>query len=189
MSSLPEPHSTATHEIFTVGHSTRSFGEFLGLLQSYEIRCLVDVRKTPKSRRMPHFRKESLEQALPSERIDYLHLEELGGWRRPVPGSPNAGWRSKAFQGYADHMRSPEFESALSRAMDIALHERSAIMCAESLWWRCHRMLISDLLTVRGWSVLHVGSGRDPEPHRLTPFAVVEGDQLVYPPAQPTLSA
>jgi uncharacterized protein (DUF488 family) len=175
-------------EIFTVGHSTRSIEAFLKLLHSYEIGCLIDVRSVPKSRRVPHFGKESLERALRAEAIDYLHLQALGGWRRPVPGSPNAGWRSKGFQGYADHMATDEFEAALARVAEVAGRQRSALMCAEALWWRCHRMLISDALTVRGWRVRHVGGSAGSEDHELTSFAVKHGERLTYPPPQQSLA-
>jgi uncharacterized protein (DUF488 family) len=181
MPSLPDK------QIFTVGHSTRSQEDFLTLLRNYEIGCLIDVRSVPKSRRLPHFAKESLERALPAEGIDYLHLRELGGWRRPVPGSPNSGWRSKGFQGYADHMATEEFETALARVAQTATRHRSALMCAEALWWRCHRMLISDALVARGWRVRHIGTGSSPEDHKLTSFAVTDGERLIYPSAQQSL--
>jgi uncharacterized protein (DUF488 family) len=181
MSVLPEK------EIFTVGHSTRTWGELVGLLLQHEIACLVDVRIAPTSRRMPHFGKEWMEDALPAQGITYIHEPDLGGRRRPVSGSPNTGWRNRSFQGYADYMGKPRFRSALQRLMEPARGTRSAIMCAEAVWWRCHRMLISDALTVRGWRVLHIGTGPDPRPHRLTPFAVAAGEELSYPPAQGTL--
>jgi uncharacterized protein (DUF488 family) len=180
--------SAPPREVFTLGHSTRAFDELERLLHDYGIACLIDVRNTPKSRRMPHFAKESLERSLPPLGIDYVHLKALGGWRRPLPGSPNGGWRSRAFQGYADHMETAEFRSALEQVMDLASGRRAAIMCAEALWWRCHRMLISDALTVRGWRVRHIGAGPAAQDHRLTPFAVVDGERLVYPPRQPALS-
>jgi uncharacterized protein (DUF488 family) len=182
MSLLPE------NEIFTVGHSTRSLAEFLTLLREHCIGCLIDVRTAPKSRRMPHFAKASLAEALPGQQIAYIHEPALGGWRRPVSGSPNTGWRNKGFQGYADHMSTPEFEAALERVMEIATDRRTAIMCAEALWWRCHRMLISDVLTVKGWRVLHIGAGTSSVPHRLTSFAMVTDGRLSYPPAQQSLA-
>jgi uncharacterized protein (DUF488 family) len=174
-------------EIFTVGHSTRGFEEFVSLLQNYEIRHLVDVRTAPKSRRMPHFNTESLAEALPSAGVGYLHEPALGGWRRPARNSPNTGWRNKGFQGYADHMETSEFEAALARVARIAVDERAALMCAEALWWRCHRQLIADALVVRGWRVRHIGLGGAPEDHALTSFAVVEGGRLTYPPVQGAL--
>jgi uncharacterized protein (DUF488 family) len=174
-------------EIFTVGHSTRGFEEFLDLLQTYEIRGLIDVRTAPKSRRMPHFNTESLAEGLPRAGIEYMHEADLGGWRRPVRDSPNNGWRTKGFQGYADHMATPEFKSALARVENTAAGERVALMCAESLWWRCHRQLIADALVVRGWHVRHIGLAGGPQEHALTSFAVVEGDEITYPAAQRTL--
>jgi uncharacterized protein (DUF488 family) len=136
---------------------------------------------------MPHFSKDALERSLPAEGIGYLHLEELGGRRKPRAGSPNGGWRSEGFRGYADYMATPEFTDALERVVMAARERRSAIMCAEALWWRCHRRLISDALVVRGWRVRHVGSDGRVEDHRLTPFAEIAGGRLSYPPAQGSL--
>jgi uncharacterized protein (DUF488 family) len=174
-------------QIFTIGHSRRSLDELVRLLQQPGIDCLIDVRAFPKSRRMPHFAKESLAEALPEQGIEYVHEPRLGGRRRPVAGSPNTGWWSMSFQGYADHMRTSEFESALSEVIERAAATRSAIMCAEAVWWRCHRMLISDALTVKGWHVLHIGVGDVPQDHRLTPFAVVTDERLSYPAPQGSL--
>jgi uncharacterized protein (DUF488 family) len=136
---------------------------------------------------MPHFAKEALERSLPAERIDYLHLGELGGRRKPRPGSPNLGWRSAGFRGYADHMATSEFHHALDRLTAVARERRSAVMCAEALWWRCHRRLLSDALVVRGWTVRHIGSGGELDDHALTPFAVVAGDRITYPADQTSL--
>jgi uncharacterized protein (DUF488 family) len=136
---------------------------------------------------MPHFAREALERSLPQHGLRYLHLRALGGWRKPVAGSPNGGWRSRSFQGYADHMASTEFREGLLAVTEQAARDPTALMCAEALWWRCHRMLISDALTVVGWQVLHIGAGPTPEPHRLTPFATVEAGELTYPPAQAAL--
>jgi uncharacterized protein (DUF488 family) len=174
----------AAGEILTVGHSTRAPGELEALLGRHGVELLIDVRAHPGSRRMPHFAHETLERSLGERGIDYLHLPELGGRRRPVPGSPNPGWRSAGFQGYADHMASPEFERGIARAARAARERRSCLMCAEAAWWRCHRRLVADALSVRGWRVLHVtGTGR-PAPHALTEFAVVEGERITYPPQQ-----
>jgi uncharacterized protein (DUF488 family) len=174
-------------EIFTVGHSTRTWGEFVELLQEHGIACLVDVRIAPSSRRMPHFGKEWMERELPAHGIAYVHETGLGGRRRPRAGSPNTGWRNRSFQAYADHMGTAEFTDAFDRLMALATDRRTTIMCAEAVWWRCHRMLISDALTVRGWSVQHIGAGANPQPHRRTPFAVVTGEELSYPPEQGSL--
>jgi uncharacterized protein (DUF488 family) len=177
----------STPQLFTLGHSTRTWDEFLSLLQSYEISHLVDVRTAPKSRRMPHFDREAMDPALAAAGIGYLHIKDLGGWRRPVPGSLNGGWRSKSFQGYADHMATPAFEQALARLTTVAKEEPTAIMCAEAVPWRCHRMLISDTLLARGWTVLHIAAGARAEPHRMTAFAAVDGDRVTYPPSQTSL--
>jgi uncharacterized protein (DUF488 family) len=174
-------------EIFTVGHSTRTWEEFVGLLREHEIGCLIDVRIAPTSRRMPHFGKQWMESNLPGQGITYVHEPGLGGRRRPAAGSTNTGWHNRSFQAYADHMATAEFAQALDRVMGAAERRRTAIMCAEAVWWRCHRMLISDALTVRGWRVLHIGTAPSPQPHRLTPFAVVAGEDLSYPPAQGSL--
>jgi uncharacterized protein (DUF488 family) len=136
---------------------------------------------------MPHFSEEALADGLSREGIAYVHERGLGGRRSPAANSRNTGWRSKSFQGYADHMATDEFGHALDRVVETAGSTRTAIMCAEAVWWRCHRMLIADALTVGGWRVLHVGLGGKPQEHRLTPFALVEGGQLTYPAAQGSL--
>jgi uncharacterized protein (DUF488 family) len=181
MSVLPD------REIFTVGHSTRTWEEFVDLLREYGIACLVDVRIAPASRRMPHFGKQWMAGGLRQQRIDYVHERDLGGRRRPAAGSPNTGWRSRSFQGYADHMYSAPFQEALARVMRTAERTPSAVMCAEALWWRCHRMLISDALTVRGWRVRHVLGQGKLEDHRMTPFAETDGERLTYPSPQASL--
>jgi uncharacterized protein (DUF488 family) len=174
-------------EIFTVGHSTHTFEGLVRLLNRHDIACLIDVRKIPSSRRMPHFARPQLEQALPAEGIGYEHMPELGGFRKPRPDSANAGWETRGFRGYADYMQTPEFDAALARVEAAGREHPTAIMCAEALWWRCHRRLIADALTVRGWRVLHIDSGGATAEHRLPPFAVVNGTRLSYPPAQRVL--
>jgi uncharacterized protein (DUF488 family) len=133
---------------------------------------------------MPHFSTESLARSLPGEGIAYIHLRELGGRRRAASGSRNTGWRSEGFRGYADHMATSEFAGALAELEAIARERRSVVMCAEALWWRCHRRLISDALIVAGWRVLHIDSGGAAQEHELTSFAVVEGRRIAYPAAQ-----
>ena len=139
----------------------------------------------PRSRRHPQFAAEALEQSLGQDGVGYLHEGALGGFRRPRPDSPNIGWEHSAFRGYADHMASDEFKQALTR-LETQVRERpTTVMCAEAQWWRCHRRLIADALTVRGWHVLHLGLKPKPVEHELTPFAVVHADgTLTYPPAQ-----
>jgi uncharacterized protein (DUF488 family) len=171
-------------DIFTVGHSTHSFDEFVELLRRNGVGSLVDVRMYPRSRRMPHFNTEALAVELPGEGITYVHERALGGRRSPVEGSPNGGWREEQFQGYADHMATPEFLEALARVEERARSSATALMCAEGLWWRCHRRLTSDALLVRGWRVLHIAPDGTTSEHELTPFAVVSDDRLTYPPEQ-----
>jgi uncharacterized protein (DUF488 family) len=168
--------------VFTVGHSTHALEEFFGLLNRHGVECLADVRLIPRSRRMPHFNAESLATELPGQGVRYLSLKALGGRRRPVPGSPNTGWRVGGFRGYADYMATGEFRDALAELEREARADRTAVMCAEGLWWRCHRRLISDVLLVRGWRVLHIAPDGSTTPHELTPFAVVEDGRLIYPP-------
>lgn len=146
---------------------------------------LVDVRSAPGSRRSPQFGRGPLTQALAEAGIDYRHEPALGGFRRPRPDSPNAGWENGAFRGYADHMASEEFAAALDRLQSAALERSTAVMCAEAQWWRCHRRLIADALLLGGWRVLHLGLHDRPIEHELTPFAVVSRHgELTYPPAR-----
>ena len=157
------------------------------LLRRHAIEALVDVRRFPGSRRHPQFNSEALEQTLADAGIEYLHLEPLGGRRNPGPGSPNAGWQVGQFRGYADHMESEEFTGALGRLRELAASKRTAVMCAEAQWWRCHRRLLSDALLVRGHEVVHIGARGETQTHELTDFAVADGERLSYPPAQGTL--
>ena len=148
---------------------------------------LADIRRFPGSRRLPHFNAEELERLLAPDRIEYVHLPELGGRRRPVAGSPNGGWRSEQFQGYADHMATDEFADGLERVQRLGADRHLALMCAEAQWWRCHRRLLSDALVVRGIGVLHIDARGEAHRHGLTDFAIFEGDRITYPPTQPTL--
>ena len=147
--------------------------------------ALADVRRFPGSRRHPHFNSESLAGAVPL----YVHLPGLGGRRARVAGSPNGGWEVGAFQGYADHMATPEFAAGLVRLEALGRAAPTAMMCAEAAWWRCHRRLVADALVVRGWEVVHLAAGGRAVRHELTPFAVRDGERLSYPPAQGTLGA
>ena len=174
-------------EIWTVGHSTRAPGELEALLRGHAVELVVDVRAHPGSRRMPHFGSEPLERSLGSAGIGYLHVPELGGRRRPAPDSPNGAWENRQFQGYADHLETDEFRRGLGRATDAAGERRACLMCAEAAWWRCHRRLVADALTVRGWRVLHVTGPGAPREHELTDFAEVRGERVLYPPRQATL--
>jgi uncharacterized protein (DUF488 family) len=158
------------------------------VLRDAGVELVVDVRAFPSSRRHPQYNRDALAAWLAAAGIAYRHLPGLGGRRSPVPGSENGGWREVAFQGYADHLRSPEFQGALAELETSARATPTAIMCAEAVWWRCHRRLIADALVARGWRVEHLGSGSEPIAHELTEFAVVRPDGTVaYPPAQGTL--
>jgi uncharacterized protein (DUF488 family) len=170
--------------VLTVGHSTRTFEEFLGLLLAHGARRLVDVRRFPHSPRHPHFDAEALSERLPREGgIGYRHLPGLGGRRRPHPDSPNTGWRNLSFRGYADHMRTPEFHADFERLVGLLCEERVCLMCSEAVWWRCHRRMIADALLVRGLPVEHVMDEHRRTVHALTPWAVVVGGaELIYPP-------
>ena len=168
---------------FTIGHSTHELAAFVELLERHVIACLADVRTAPRSRRTPQFNREALSAALAAVGVDYVHLPELGGWRTPVAGSEeNAGWRHRSFRGYADHMASPEFAAGLERLTALSAARRTAIMCAEAAWWRCHRRLVSDALVAGGWTVEHIGPDGRLARHELTEFARVRQDgRVVYP--------
>jgi uncharacterized protein (DUF488 family) len=174
--------------VYTIGHSTRSAEELLALLGEADVKLVVDVRAFPSSRRYPQFNRGALAASLGSAGIQYAHAAGLGGRRVPAPGSRNGGWRESAFQGYADHMGSDEFESALAALEAAARKSPSAIMCAEAVWWRCHRRLIADALVVRGWRVEHLGIAATHVVHELPPSAVVDpSGAITYPPSQTTL--
>ena len=175
--------------VYTIGHSTRSLEELLALLGESDVRLVADVRAFPSSRRHPQFNRGALASCLPQAGISYRHLAGLGGRREPVPGSPNGGWQEQALQGYADHMRTGEFQAALAELEAAAAQTPAATMCAEAVWWRCHRRLIADALLVRGWRVEHLGIGASRVVHELTEFAVLDADGVItYPPAQTAMS-
>ena len=171
--------------IWTIGHSTRSADEFVELLRAHGINGLADIRTIPRSRRHPHFGREALDARLTDEGIEYRHFGALGGLRKPRPDSPNSAWRNEAFRGYADHMMSPEFVAAVDELLAFGEPRRVAVMCAEAVWWQCHRMLLSDALVVRDVDVHHIMSQRGAsavQPHRLTPFAQIRSDGHVWYP-------
>ena len=165
--------------VWTIGHSTLPTEDFIHLLERCEIQALVDVRSFPGSRRYPQFNKDNLQSSLAANRIEYVHLPELGGRRRARPDSINMSWRNESFRGYADYMETAGFELGISKLLDMAAHRRTAIMCAESLWWRCHRSLISDYLKVKGIEVLHIIAGKV-ESHPYTSAARIVDGELSY---------
>jgi uncharacterized protein (DUF488 family) len=173
--------------IFTIGHSTRTEKEFIDLLKQYSIQTLVDVRTLPKSRWNPQFNSSVMQRSLPAAQIAYLHEPELGGLRKPSPDSINTGWENPGFRGYADYMQTRQFESALNKIISLGKDQRIALMCAEAYYAKCHRMLLSDALTVHGVEVLHIIDSKQTKVHELTLFAKVTGMQLTYPPNQSQL--
>lgn len=176
----PEPG--VIPRILTVGHSTRSIEEFIALLKAHQVSKVVDVRTIPRSRRNPQFNQDALPASLKSAGIGYVHLPDLGGLRHAKRDSINTGWRNASFRGYADYMRTPEFEQGLARLIELAAKGRIAVMCAEAVPWRCHRSLIADALLVRGIPSEDISSRTRLQPHTLTPFAQVHGQRIIYPP-------
>ncbi|HZV35018.1 MAG TPA: DUF488 domain-containing protein [Verrucomicrobiae bacterium] len=171
-------------EIWTIGHSTRSIGAFLALLQENAINALADVRRFPGSRRHPQFSQEQFSASLAGAGIKYLHLPELGGRRAARADSVNTAWRNEAFRGYADYMMTPEFRAGMERLEEAARKSRTAIMCAEALWWQCHRGLISDDLKARGWAVSHIMGPGKIELHPFTSAAQIVDGKLSYQAAE-----
>lgn len=172
---------TPPRRLWTIGHSTRSSEEFLLLLQSHDIQRLIDIRRYPGSRRYPHFHSAALANSLPGAGIWYEEMPTLGGRRTARSDSPNDGWKNASFRGYADYMQTAEFDQALDELMAQGEHERTAIMCAEAVPWRCHRSLVADALVVRGWEVIHILGVGQVKPHQLTTFAMLQDGRLIYP--------
>lgn len=166
--------------IWTIGHSTRSIEEFVALLKRYQLETVADVRRFPGSRRLPQFGEDALRTSLGDQGIDYLLIRELGGRRRPAADSINTAWRNTSFRGYADHVGSAEFSIGLERLQELAAQRRTAMMCAEVLWWRCHRSLISDVLMVSGIKVMHIRDEKHLEEHPFTRPARLYRGALTY---------
>lgn len=178
---MRQPDSANDLQVLTIGHSTLPLAEFIAVLQAHGITLLADVRTVPRSRHNPQFNRDTLPVSLQSAAIGYVHLPGLGGWRQPQPDSPNQGWRSPGFRGFADYMQTPEFARHLAALIELAHKKRLALMCAETVPWRCHRSLIADALVVRGISVAHIMGRESPRPHRLNPMARVAGTKITYP--------
>jgi uncharacterized protein (DUF488 family) len=170
--------------IFTIGHSNREFEDFSGLLKKNKIELLADVRSLPGSKYVPKFNQENLEKELPKKKIAYEYFKDLGGRRKALPEkeSKNIGWKNKSFRAYADYMQTEEFVNALEELIKIIEQKRTTIMCAEAVPWRCHRNLISDALFVRGFSVREIISKNSVRDHKVTPFAKISGEKIIYPP-------
>jgi uncharacterized protein (DUF488 family) len=170
--------------IWSIGHSTRTLEEFLGLLDEYRIEAIADVRRFPGSRRHPHFASEALARSLPAHGIAYQWIPRLGGRRKVQPGSPNTAWRNASFQGYADYTASEEFADGLAELLQLAAARRTAMMCAEVVWWRCHRSIVSDVLKLRGIEVIHILDASHATEHPYTSPAHIVDGRLSYAPAQ-----
>jgi uncharacterized protein (DUF488 family) len=167
-------------EIWTIGHSTRPIEELIAALRSFEINVLVDVRSFPGSKRYPQFNKENLKASLTEAAIDYQHFRELGGRRRARPDSLNIAWRNESFRGYADYMDTEDFRRGITRLLDVARTHRTAVMCSEAVWWRCHRSMISDYLKAKGSEVNHIMQTGKSEPHPFTSAARIVNGELSY---------
>lgn len=167
--------------VLTVGHSTRSLGEFILLLAAHSVTQLIDVRTVPRSRRNPQFNRDTLGLALESTGMRYEHAAGLGGFRRTRPGSQNMGWRNASFRGFADYMQTAQFEESLADLIERTTRERIVLMCAEAVPWRCHRSLIADALVVHGICAMEIVNRTRLQTHTLTPFAKVDGSLITYP--------
>ena len=176
MSKVQAPWPT----VWTIGHSTRSGADFIHILKAQEINSLVDVRSFPGSRRYPQFNSSALAESLAGEGITYHHLPTLGGRRRPVPDSKNTAWRNSSFRAYADHMETEEFKEGIGRLRELARKSRTVVMCAEALWWRCHRSLIADYLKALGATVIHMSDEKQTQIHPYTSAARIVLGRLSY---------
>lgn len=181
---VPEPPSTAS-VIWTIGHSTRPYQDFLSLLAEHRIEAVADVRRYPGSRRWPHFSREQLASALEREGIVYQWFPELGGRRKPAADSPNTAWRNAAFRGYADYLHTDAFADGIERLTNLGSGFRTVIMCAEAVWWRCHRALIADVLRSVGWTVIHIMGPSQSVSHPYTTAARLVAGRLSYAKAKP----
>jgi uncharacterized protein (DUF488 family) len=167
--------------LYTIGHSTRMLDELISVLQAHAIETLVDIRSFPMSRRLPHFNRESLDESLRNAGIKYVWMKELGGRRKKIrDDSPHVALRSPSFRNYADYMLTPDFQQGISELLNLAQHSRMAYMCAERVYFRCHRMLVSDWLVAHGHEVQHIDAQGPTRPHRLTPEARLVNEQVIY---------
>ena len=167
--------------IYTIGHSTRTIDEFIHILQAFEIELVVDVRTIPGSRYNPQFNQDELRHDLEGHDIGYSHLKELGGLRHTTKTSINTGWRNLSFRGFADYMQTKEFEKGIYLLSETSKLKQTVIMCAEAVPWRCHRSLIGDALAVRNIPVEDIMSEKNSKPHKITPWAKVDGVIISYP--------
>ena len=173
--------------IYTIGHSNRPIEDFIQILKAHQTECVVDVRTIRRSRHNPQFNADALEPSLKKAKILYVALPRLGGLRKPRKDSCNLGWRNASFRGFADYMETPEFEEGVRELIALAEKKRTAIMCAEAVYWRCHRSLIADALLARGMTALHIFDDQKVKPHRLTSFGRIEEGRVTYPTDQASL--
>ena len=167
-------------EIWTIGHSTHPFEEFIEMMNSFKIDLVVDIRSFPGSRKFPQYNKETLEVTMPENKIEYMHLKSLGGRRKPNVDSLNVVWRHPSFRAYADYMETPDFHEGILELETLGKQKRVAYMCSEAVWWRCHRSMVSDYLKFHGWEVMHIMAiGKESE-HPFTAPAIIEGKELSY---------
>jgi uncharacterized protein (DUF488 family) len=170
--------------IFSIGHSTHPIEQFLGLLAEQDIESLADIRRFPSSRKFPQFNQDQLASAVQLAGIEYHWLEALGGRRSETQGesrTANLGLRNASFRNYADYMLTSDFEEGIARLLEIARRKRTALMCAEGLFWRCHRRLVSDFLLAKGITVQHIFPDGSVQPHQLTEGAIIDGGRVTYP--------
>ena len=167
-------------EVFTVGHSTRSAEEFLKILAAHNINLLIDVRSFPGSRRYPQYNKDALSESLTAHHVEYRHFPSLGGRRKPRAGSKNIAWRNASFRAYADHVESAEFKQGIKELLELVSEKRIALMCAEAVWWRCHRSVIADYLKSIGVVVKHIIDVNTIEIHPYTSAARIGEGKLSY---------
>lgn len=166
--------------IWTIGHSTRTLEEFVTILHSFNIELIADIRSFPGSRKFPQFNKDALELSLPQNHIQYIHIKELGGRRKANPDSKNTAWRHVAFRSYADYMETTSFKDGIKQLEQNALKQRTAYMCSEAVWWRCHRSMVSDYLKLHGWKVMHIMGISKEQEHPYTAPARIINNQLNY---------
>lgn len=166
--------------ILTIGHSTRSLAELVDLLCPNSVTMVADIRTVPKSRTNPQFNKEILAKTLPNAGIKYTHIAALGGLRRAKANSLNKIWQNESFRGYADYMETPAFQQGIEQLLQLAQQDKVAIMCAEAVWWRCHRSMVADELVAEGVHVEHIIGDSAPKPHKLRSFAHVEKGHVSY---------
>ena len=174
-----------SHVIHTIGHSTLALEEFVETLRHYGIQQLVDIRTIPRSFHNPQFNRDTLGPFLRNRRINYRHMKDLGGLRRPLTDSPNGGWRNASFRGFADYMQTAGFSTALETLCSYARRKPTAVMCAEAVPWRCHRSLIADALLISGFQVKDIYSRTSIKDHVMTEMARIEGVRITYPPEIP----